>query len=229
MSIKLKNAKNDAESQGLTMLLYSKPKTGKTSFLSTLEGKVLLIDLEKGWGVLNQCENIDVLEVDPDMKKWSEIWDYVQEIEGYDYICMDGVTELVEAMKRAYRKMRGGKLQLQDYDALYNQVKDVMRVFRDLRAKGISVIVTAQEQQIKEQQDDMSLITTTHPLLPEKIVSGIEGLFDIIARIEVSEKKGKEGVRFLRLDRTKNIVAGNRINNKKVCLADMQDFLNKEK
>jgi len=229
MSIEIKNAKESAKEQGLTMLLYAKPKTGKTQFLSTIKnGRVLVLDFEKGWGVLKNSENIDILEIPYKMENWREVWEFAKATEDYDYICVDSLTEMIEAMKRSYRELRDGRLQLQDYDAIYNKTKDVMRMMRDFRSKGISVIVLAHEQQIKEQQDDLSLMTTTHPMVPEKIVSNIEGLFDVIARMEISDKKEKKGVRFLRLDRSKTIIAGNRYNNKKICIADMEEFLKDE-
>jgi len=229
MPVEVINAKRDYHSKGVSMLLYAKPKTGKTTFLSTLPGRVLLLDFERGWSVLRECENIDIIRVGKNMTDWNAVWDHTElHVHEYDFICADSVSDMVKSMLYFFAdvgKLKGKPEQGQ-YQEAYIKLAKIMRLFRDLTDSGTNIIVLALEQQIKEKQDDMSLVTSTHPLLPEKMTAEIEALFDVIARMEIAPATADaESFRWLRLDRDPNIMAGNRINNKKSCHATWQSFI----
>jgi len=229
MSVKIINAKRDYHKKGMSMLLYAKPKTGKTTFLSTLPGRVLLIDFEKGWSVLKNCENIDLITVGKNMTNWGEVWDTIESvIDQYDFICIDSITDMYKSMLYYFAdigKMKGKPEQGQ-YQEAYIKLAKIARQFRDYTDKGKNIITLALEQQIKEKQDDMSLVTSTHPLLPEKMVAEVEALFDVIARMEIAPATAESAAyRWLRLDRDPNIMAGNRINDKPSCHATWESFI----
>ena len=229
MSVEIINAKKDYHLKGISMLIYAKPKTGKTTFISTLPGKVLLIDFEKGWSVLRECENVDIIRVGKNMTNWGEVWDTIEQvIDNYDFICLDSITDMYKSMLYYFAdigKMKGKPEQGQ-YQEAYIKLAKIMRQFRDYTDAGKNIISIALEQQIKEEQDDLSLITSTHPLLPEKMTAEIEALFDVIARMEIQPANGTDAsFRWLRLDRDPKIMAGNRINDKKSCLATWSAFI----
>ena len=229
MSVEIINAKRDYASKGISMLLYAKPKTGKTTFISTLPGRVLLIDFERGWAVLKDCENVDIIRVGKNMTDWNHVWAKIESImHEYDFICLDSITDMYKAMLYYFAdvgKMQGKPEQGQ-YQEAYIKLAKITRMFRDLTDQGKNIISIALEQQIKEQQDDMSLMTSTHPLLPEKMTAEIEALFDVIARMEIADATAdKPSFRWLRLDRTAQVMAGNRINKKKSCLATWDSFI----
>jgi len=85
-----------------------------------------------------------------------------------------------------------------------------MRRLRDMRDRGVNVVVTALEMPLELEQHDGIIRTRSYPMMGRKLAPEICGLFDIVAHMEVSAEKAKEGQRFLRLQPTENIVAKNR-------------------
>ena len=225
----LKNCKRDFEQKGISMLLYAPPKTGKTSFLATLPGKVLLVYFEGGWAPLNQCENIDILEVEKNMEGWINVWTYMISVaKDYDFIAMDSMSDMVNHMSYyfAANSKNKGKMEQGQYLEMYIKLATIGREFRDLTRLGTNTVLLCTEQKIKVEQNDMSVKTETHPLLPEKKLAEMEGLYDVIAHMEIAEATADaESFRWLRLDKSDNIMAGNRINNNKTCRASWNDFI----
>jgi phage nucleotide-binding protein len=231
MSLNIQKATEVAKTDGLTILLYAEAATGKTSFLGTLPGKVLVIDFEKGTMPLNKCKNVDIVRVKDDFSNWKDICEFVEGKNDYDWICLDSASDLYTHMMLRYGAAgkNDGVNSLQDYGRAYNKIKMYMRFFRDLRALGKNVVVTALETLINEQQSDGLTVNRVYPDLPHKITGDIVALFDIVARIEISEKKDSIGKRYLRLDKSPKIMAKNRLNNKKFCGATLAELIKEEK
>ena len=87
--------------------------------------------------------------------------------------------------------------------------------------RGVNVIVTALEMPLELESNDDAIRTRLYPMFGRKLAPEVCGLFDVVARVEVSTKPGHEGERFLRMDGDDRIMAKNRYGTGKFATADL--------
>jgi len=203
---------NNMKATGITMLVYGKPGTGKTTLAGTLPPEeTLLINIEGGTGVLSD-KPIDMVEIDKNLGNLELILEQLDAGTKYKHIFFDSATELEMAML-VYLGSQGklhGVPEMQHYQRVQFGIRRILRRLRDLKDRGINVIVTAHEMDIDTQLENGQTITKTIPALSKRVVFEVCGLFDIVAHLEISSKEGHEGERGLRLDPTPEIEAKNR-------------------
>jgi phage nucleotide-binding protein len=215
---------SDISKVGKTMLVYGESGTGKSTLLGTLPGKTLILDVEGGLTVLRD-KHVDRVAIPETLENLKAVFDALVSSDNIDYdnICLDSGTELEKFMliRLAANSKNDGMPSLHDYGVVSFKMRDYMRKLRDLRERGINVIVTCLEMPLELEQDDSTIRTRLYPMLARKLAPEICGLFDIVARLEISAKPGHEGTRFLRMDGNEKMIAKNRYGNGGFAAADL--------
>lgn len=223
------NNTKDLSKTGATILLYGESGVGKTTALGTLRGKTLLIDIEGGSTVL-RGKDIDVVSIPSTLDGLKGVVDELtvgDVASAYDNIALDSATELQTFMLVAMGKdSKSGAPSLNDYGVVSFKMREYLRKFRNLRDKGVNVIVMALEMPIELEQGEDVVRTKMFPMVLKKLAPEACGLFDVVGRMRVSSKAGHEGQRYIVLDGNDDMTAKNRYDNAKVWLnADLGAFI----
>lgn len=211
----------EAAAVGKTILVYGESGAGKSTLLGTLPGRTLVLDVEGGLTVLRKAERVDRIRIPESLENLKEVFAGITggaaDPAAFPWanICLDSASELEKFMliRLAAVSKNDGMPSLHDYGVTSFRMRDYMRQLRDLRERGLNVIVTCLEMPLELEQSDNSIRTRLYPMLARKLAPEICGLFDIVARLEISQKPGAEGRRFLRMDGNEQIVAKNRYGN----------------
>ena len=207
----------DLKATGTSTLMYANPGAGKTTALSMLPGKTLIIDVDKGTSVLSdKPENVDIVRLKPDLSNLKSIIDEVKELD-YDNVCLDTVSELEKTMLTNYGRIgkNDGAPEIGHYNKVGFKLADYIRELRNLTDKGINVIVTAWEDNKEIVEPSGEKYSVLMPMVRKS--SEICGLFDTVARLIVSDKKENAGERFFVLEASANVFAKDRISKRKFC------------
>jgi phage nucleotide-binding protein len=222
MNLKFENIGTET-GVGKTILVYGESGVGKSTLLGTLPGKTLILDVEGGLKVIRGREDVYRVKIPETLENLKSVFDALCGSENIDFanVCLDSATELEKFMLiRLAGDSKSGMPSLQDYGTCSFRMREYMRKLRDLREKGVNVIVTCLEMPLELEQSDNTIRTRLYPMLARKLAPEICGLFDIVARLEVSTKAGHEGLRFLRLDGTENVIGKNRYGGGPAAAAD---------
>ena len=216
---------DDENKKGKTLIVFGESGVGKTSLLGTLpENETLILDVEGGTVVL-RGKKMGVVRIKEDLSNLKEVFDEIvnTNVIDFKYIALDSATELEKFMqvRLSQKSSNDGMPSLHDYGVVSFKMRDYMRRLRDLRDKGITVIVTALEFPLELVNNENETRTRTYPMMAQKLAPEIAGLFDIVAHMEVSSKAGHEGERFLRLDGTDSVLAKNRYGHARFATADL--------
>ncbi len=206
-----------------TILIYAPPKTGKTTMLGYLEGKTLIIDVDKGTSVLKGNKNdIKIIRLDEDLKELPQIIDQLEKKCDYDNVVIDGLSELEKAMLTIYGRLgkNDGAPEQSHYNKVQFKIIDYCRRFRSLKA---NIIFTAWEQQVEYISSDGSKFTKAKPLLSGKTSETVCGLCDVVGHLEISNKEDSKNKRYIRLEGTETVIAGDRINKRTYC--EIEDLI----
>lgn len=225
MSLNIKSAE-DIDLGKATYLIYGPQGVGKTSSIKHLPGKTLLIPIDQSESVLKGEENIDIAEIDT-----SEIWESWNSTvtslitnpeyeEKYDNIVIDNVSELfrssLENLGKHGKPTQKGVPSMADY-----QVVDflVMRMLRALKKLDVRLIITAWDLLVPFESESGQTFTRKTPELRKGIANNFLGLCDVVAYLTVSQREDGN-VRGFVLQPTNDVVAKNRLDDRKGCLVD---------
>lgn len=225
MTIKISSTR-DVTKQGKSVLVYAESGVGKSTLLGTMGSPTLILNVEGGLYVLKDCTNVDHIEILESLENLAEVFDFLSDpgnISGYQNIALDSATELEKFMqiRLAKKSTNDGMPSMHDYGVISFKMRDYMRRLRDLRDAGKNVVVTCLEMPIELHLDDGEIKTRLYPMMGRKLAPEICGLFDIVARLEISQKPGNEGLRFMRLDGDDRLIAKNRYGNGKFAAANL--------
>lgn len=178
------------------VLLYSDPGVGKTT-AAALSPKPLIINCEGGTLCLNKFKDfhkkLDIQTFRPDnIKELQEIFWYLKSgqhdrqtvvldsLSEIQRMCMD---EILSDPKRDDKFDRDTPI-LQDYSKNTQQLRKLVRAFRDL---PINVVFTCLASERKDETDGSVKVM---PDLTPKLAADVMGYVDVVGYMFVSEEKG---------------------------------------
>lgn len=223
MTLKIKSAE-DIDLEKATYLIYGSQGVGKTSSLKHLPGKTLVIPIDQSESVLVGEKNIDIAEIDS-----SEMWESwnttVTELitnpiyeQTYDNIVVDNVSELFRSSLENLGKH--GKASQQGVPSMADYQKVdflVMRMLRALKKLDVRLVITAWDVLVPFESESGQTFTRKIPDLRKGVQNNFLGLCDVVAYLTVSQRE--EGVvRGFVLQPTNDVVAKNRLDDRKGCL-----------
>lgn len=196
------------------ILIYSRPKKGKTYFTSTPgQGRVLILDPEDGTDWM-KSKKLDphVWPID----KWEDVVEAyrftAESKHDYDWVAPDGLTRITQmALRWVIRQKaigdvdkRPGMVMLKDRGRAGELVSTLLYRFHSLRDMG--VIFTSQERVVSDEEsgdeDDESeaeVKVRYVPDLPKGVRSSVTSLVDVIGRMYIVPDPDEEGKRERRL------------------------------
>ncbi len=208
----IENTKNQ-KLTGISAFVYAGTGVGKTTGAGMLPGKTLIIDLEGGASVLRNKE-IDMIKINRDLSNLREVFEEIPNLK-YDNIVFDSITKLESAMLTNYaEKSKIEVPQLQDYNKMIFKLQAYMKKLQVIQDTGKNVLITALEEYYQIEVGEGIVKTILQPMVNArkgKLIQKILGDFDIIGHLEISEKEGKEGQRYIRLTPSEKLVAKDRI------------------
>ncbi|EGP4752128.1 AAA family ATPase [Enterococcus hirae] len=216
MSNKIKSAKKISRIANWRVLLYGKPGIGKTSAISHLNGKTLVLDLDNSSRVLAGLENIDVYEFDrehPNQAMTEFLKEAPNLLSNYQTLVIDNITafQMDWFIEMGKTSKNGIRNEIQHYGDFTNYF---LRIITKIYSLPINIYVTAWETTRDLEMEDGTRITQYVPQVREQVLNQLLGLTDVVGRIKTNAKTGNRGAI---LEGNDGIYAKNRIDKRKAC------------
>lgn len=174
-------------------LIYGLPGTGKTSYINTLKGKTLIIDVDKGLASIDRDTfNGDIAEC----SNYDDVLEAVALGKDYDNIVIDHMTKVQElCYKDIMEKNNTKKMQINHYGEASTSLKGLIDDLVDYAYDNKKVLVLAQEKTINiEDAIDENIPPQVTPNLMESVRSYLVASSRIVGHMEkVSKSKIVKG------------------------------------
>ncbi|MBR0035880.1 MAG: AAA family ATPase [Synergistaceae bacterium] len=210
------NAK-DIKHQHLTVLIYGTPGMGKTTLLGNLNGRTLIVDVDKGTSVLignKNNENVDVLRLEA-LREFSELVKQLRESCPYDNVCLDSISELERSiLTRLASANNNGIPSQQDYGKINVSIMNICRQLREIHA---NIFFTAWEKYTEVVAPSGEKYSRIEPLIRDKNMDNIVGLCDITGRLYLDRESEERRVW---LEARPNIIAKDRVYKRQSCACE---------
>ena len=196
--------------KGKYLLIYGKPKTGKTTMASRFP-KNLLIAFEKGYNAIDGIKAVDV-------NKWSEFRQVLRQLEKpeaqemYDTITIDTTTIAYE-MCEQFVCSQNGVQSIRDIPwgqgwALTK--KEFETCLRKITMLGYGLVLISHIETRKEKTADDSEIEILAPSMPKRCYEVVNQIVDIIGYIATEWDDEGNSQRWLYTRQTPTVMAGSR-------------------
>jgi hypothetical protein len=196
--------------KGKYLLLYGKPKTGKTTMASRFP-KNLLIAFEKGYNAIDGIKAVDV-------NKWSEFRQVLKQLEKpearemYDTITIDTTTIAYE-MCEQFVCGQNGVQSIRDipWGQGWTLVKkEFESCLRKITMLGYGLVLISHIEMRKEKTADDSEIEILAPSMPKRCYEVVNQIVDIIGYIATEWDEDGNSHRWLYTRQTPTVMAGSR-------------------
>lgn len=194
------------------LLLYSKPKVGKTSFAAQLK-RNLFLATEIGY---NAIDGITALPI----AKWSDFRAAVKQLkdprarELYDTVTIDTISILADLCERYVCAREGvDKINLVPYGQGWKMVaKELQESLREITLSGLGLILICHSKEKASPYTDSegNAITSVEPDLSKNVYGVCNAVCDLIAYIGVEFDNNGKAQRWLYTRQTPTIFAGTR-------------------
>ena len=196
--------------KGKYLLIYGKPKTGKTTMASRFP-KNLLIAFEKGYNAIDGIKAVDI-------NKWSEFRQVLRQLEKpeaqamYDTITIDTTTIAYE-MCEQFVCSQNGVQSIRDIPwgqgwALTK--KEFETCLRKITMLGYGLVLISHIETRKEKTADDSEIEILAPSMPKRCYEVVNQIVDIIGYIATEWDDDGNSQRWLYTRQTPTVMAGSR-------------------
>ena len=196
--------------KGKYLLLYGKPKTGKTTMASRFP-KNLLIAFEKGYNAIDGIKAVDV-------NKWSEFRQVLRQLEKpearemYDTITIDTTTIAYE-MCDQFLCSQNGVQSIRDIpwgQGWTLAKKEFESCLRKITMLGYGLVLISHIETRKEKTADDSEIEILAPSMPKRCYEVVNQIVDIIGYIATEWDDDGNSHRWLYTRQTPTVMAGSR-------------------
>ena len=196
--------------KGKYLLLYGKPKTGKTTMASRFP-KNLLIAFEKGYNAIDGIKAVDV-------NKWSEFRQVLRQLEKpearemYDTITIDTTTIAYE-MCEQFVCSQNGVQSIRDIpwgQGWSLAKKEFESCLRKITMLGYGLVLISHIETRKEKTADDSEIEILAPSMPKRCYEVVNQIVDIIGYIATEWDEDGNSHRWLYTRQTPTVMAGSR-------------------
>lgn len=196
--------------KGKYLLLYGKPKTGKTTMASRFP-KNLLIAFEKGYNAIDGIKAVDI-------NKWSEFRQVLRQLEKpeaqamYDTITIDTTTIAYE-MCEQFVCSQNGVQSIRDipWGQGWTLVKKEFETcLRKITMLGYGLVLISHIEMRKEKTADDSEIEILAPSMPKRCYEVVNQIVDIIGYIATEWDDDGNSHRWLYTRQTPTVMAGSR-------------------
>lgn len=196
--------------KGKYLLLYGKPKTGKTTMASRFP-KNLLIAFEKGYNAIDGIKAVDV-------NKWSEFRQVLRQLEKpeaqemYDTITIDTTTIAYE-MCEQFVCSQNGVQSIRDIpwgQGWTLAKKEFESCLRKITMLGYGLVLISHIETRKEKTADDSEIEILAPSMPKRCYEVVNQIVDIIGYIATEWDDEGNSHRWLYTRQTPTVMAGSR-------------------
>ena len=163
-------------------VFYGLPGSGKSSFINSLPGNVLIIDTDRGLASVEQDDRFSVAEC----ASWNDVIEALSYAKDFDSIAVDHLTNVQElCYKDIMEANHAKKMQLQHYGEASTRLKAFIDELVDLSYQGKNVYVIAQEKNLNiEDVVDENVPAQTVPNLMDSVAKYITASSRIIGHTE---------------------------------------------
>jgi hypothetical protein len=196
--------------KGKYLLLYGKPKTGKTTMASRFP-KNLLIAFEKGYNAIDGIKAVDI-------NRWSEFRQVLRQLEKpeaqamYDTITIDTTTIAYE-MCEQFVCSQNGVQSIRDIpwgQGWTLTKKEFESCLRKITMLGYGLVLISHIETRKEKMADDSEIEILAPSMPKRCYEVVNQIVDIIGYIATEWDDDGNSQRWLYTRQTPTVMAGSR-------------------
>ena len=192
MAIKLTTTREQAQNNGVKVLVYGQAGAGKTVLCATTPDHSKTVILSAEAGLLSIADaDIPVIVIES-VQDLMDAYQWLTETEqglSFDWVCLDSISEIAEVV------LNKAKKDLKDPRAAYGEmqekVEDAIRAFRDLPR---NVYFAAK---MESYQDDAGVVRY-QPMLPGKrLPAGLAYFFDEVFFMRVEKDEHGQPLRYL--------------------------------
>ena len=196
--------------KGKYLLLYGKPKTGKTTMASRFP-KNLLIAFEKGYNAIDGIKAVDI-------NKWSEFRQVLRQLEKpeaqamYDTITIDTTTIAYEQCEQFVCAQNGVQSirEIPWGQGWTLTKKEFESCLRKITMLGYGLVLISHIETRKEKTTDESEIEILAPSMPKRCYEVVNQIVDIIGYIATEWDEDGKSHRWLYTRQTPTVMAGSR-------------------
>ena len=173
-------------------VFYGAPGSGKSSFINSLPGSVLIIDTDRGLASVEQDERFSVAEC----ASWTDVIEALSYAKDFDSIAVDHLTNVQElCYKDIMEANHVKKMLINHYGEASTRLKAFIDELVDLSYQGKNVYVIAQEKNLNiEDVVDENVPAQTVPNLMDSVAKYVTASSRIIGRTErVTKSKMVKG------------------------------------
>ncbi len=196
--------------KGKYILIYGKPKTGKTTLASRFP-KNLLVAFEKGYNAIDGIKAVDI-------NRWADFKQVLRQLEKpeardmYSTITIDTTTIAYE-MCEQFVCAQNGVQTIRDipWGQGWNLVKKEFETcLRKITMLGYGLVLISHIETRKEKTADDSEIEILAPSMPKRCYEVVNQIVDIIGYIATEWDDSGESQRWLYTRQTPTVMAGSR-------------------
>lgn len=185
MSITVISTKN-AITHGLKLCIYGLSGVGKTSLAATIPGTKIILSAEAGLLCLKDLDIPAIVIESPDDLDRAHTWlERDQQGKTFQTIVIDSVTEIAEQiLDYELEHSKDGRMA---YGAMGQQMRRMVKSFRDFEGRNVIFIAQAE----KQQQDDKGKVVLMTPSFPgQKLGNKVPYYFDACLYMKI-ERDGR--------------------------------------
>ena len=163
-------------------VLYGAPGSGKSSFINSLPGNVLIIDTDRGLASVEQDDRFSVAEC----TSWNDVIEALSYTKDFDSVAVDHLTNIQELCYNDIMETNNvKKMLINHYGEASTRLKAFIDKLVDLSYQGKNVYVIAQEKNLNiEDVVDENVPAQTVPNLMDSVAKYITASSRIIGHTE---------------------------------------------